>query len=63
VILDAGLKCILCVGENKQEYELGLNKETCAVQLAKCLTGVSEAELDNVVIAYEPGKKEEKMPF
>ena len=54
VILGAGLKCILCVGEVKEEYDLGLNKEVCALQLAKCLTGVSEADLANVVIAYEP---------
>jgi len=27
VILDAGLKCILCIGEVKEEYDLGLNKE------------------------------------
>jgi triosephosphate isomerase len=54
VILDSGLKCILCVGEVKEEYEMGLNKEVCAIQLAKCLTGVSEAELSEVVIAYEP---------
>jgi len=54
VILAAGLKCILCVGELKEEYELGLNKEVTAVQLAKCLTGVSETQLKDVVIAYEP---------
>eukprot|EP00614_Pseudopedinella_elastica_P013233 CAMPEP_0172602080 /NCGR_PEP_ID=MMETSP1068-20121228/22291_1 /TAXON_ID=35684 /ORGANISM="Pseudopedinella elastica, Strain CCMP716" /LENGTH=287 /DNA_ID=CAMNT_0013403337 /DNA_START=38 /DNA_END=901 /DNA_ORIENTATION=- len=53
-ILDAGLVCILCVGELKEEYELGLNKEICAIQLAKCLTDVTEEELESVVIAYEP---------
>jgi len=30
VILDAGLKCILCIGEVKEEYDLGLNKEVIA---------------------------------
>jgi len=53
-ILDAGLKCVLCVGEVKEEYDLGLNKEVCAVQLAKCLTGVSETQLKDVIVAYEP---------
>jgi triosephosphate isomerase len=53
-ILDSGLKCILCVGESKEEYDLGLSKETCAVMLAKCLKGVTAAELARVVIAYEP---------
>lgn len=28
-MLDAGLKPILCIGESKEEYEAGLNKEVC----------------------------------
>lgn len=54
VILDAGLKCILCIGEVKEEYDLGLNKEVCGVQLAKGLVGVTEEQLAEVVVAYEP---------
>lgn len=26
-VLDSGLKAILCIGESKEEYEAGLNKE------------------------------------
>lgn len=53
-VLDAGLKPILCIGESKEEYEAGLNKEICAVQLGKDLAGVSAEEMDKIVIAYEP---------
>ena len=53
-ILDAGLKPILCIGETKEEYDKGLNKEVCAIQLAKGLSGVSADEMKNIVIAYEP---------
>lgn len=53
-ILSSGLGCILCIGESLAEYESGLVNEICNVQLAKCLAGVSEADMANVVIAYEP---------
>lgn len=53
-ILGAGLKCILCVGENKHEFDLGVSKEVCSLQLAKGLAGITEEMLKNVIIAYEP---------
>ena len=45
---------MLCVGETKEEYEAGLCDDVCAVQLAKCLDGVSAEEMSRVVIAYAP---------
>jgi triosephosphate isomerase (TIM) len=54
-ILDAGLNCVLCIGEQKEEFDLALTKSICAIQLGKGLAGVSEAELSRVIIAYEPG--------
>lgn len=54
LILDAGLNCILCIGENKEEYENGLNKTVCDKQLTECLLNCEEKELDRVIIAYEP---------
>ena len=45
---------VLCIGETKEEYDKGLNKEVCAIQLAKGLSGVSADEMKNIVIAYEP---------
>jgi len=53
-ILDNGLYCILCIGENKTEYEKGQNKEICAKQLSECLSQCSENELKQIIIAYEP---------
>lgn len=53
-VLDEGLKPILCIGESKEEYESGLNKEVCAVQLGKGLADVTPEEMAKIVIAYEP---------
>jgi triosephosphate isomerase (TIM) len=48
------MKPILCIGESKEEYEAGLNKEVCAVQLGKNLAGVTAEQMMDIVIAYEP---------
>ena len=53
-ILNKNLKCVLCIGENKEEYNEGLNKYICANQLSKGLLNVSEKQLQNIIIAYEP---------
>lgn len=53
LILKSSLKCILCIGENKVEYEKGLNKKVCTQQLEECLNGCSESDLSNIIIAYE----------
>lgn len=52
--LDNGLKVILCVGETLEQREKNITFETIAIQTKIALTGVSEAELKNVIIAYEP---------
>ena len=54
LILDSGLNCILCIGENKEEYEKGLNKIVCDKQLTECLLNCTENQLDRIIIAYEP---------
>ena len=48
------LLSILCIGETKDEYELGLNEEVCTLQLSKDLAGLSPEAVSKVVIAYEP---------
>eukprot|EP00967_Tisochrysis_lutea_P040617 scaffold48835_cov33-Tisochrysis_lutea.AAC.2 len=53
-ILGDGLKCILCIGELKEERESGETFNVCDVQLTKGLKGVSTEMMSNVVIAYEP---------
>ena len=52
--LNAGLKVILCVGEVLKERELGSTAEVVRLQTKVALSGVSEAELANIIIAYEP---------
>lgn len=52
--LDAGLKVILCVGELLEQREQGITDEVCALQTKVALGGVTEAELANIIIAYEP---------
>lgn len=52
--LNAGLKVILCVGEVLEERQLGITAEIVRKQTKVALSGVSEAELANIIIAYEP---------
>ena len=52
--LDAGLKVILCVGELLTQREQGITGEIVSLQTKIALMGVSEQELGNVIIAYEP---------
>jgi len=50
----AGLKVILCVGENKEEREAGYTDALVEYQTLIALNGLTEAEVSDVVIAYEP---------
>jgi len=52
--LKHGFEVILCVGELLEEREAGKAEKVCEVQTEKGLEGVGEAELANLVIAYEP---------
>lgn len=53
-VLEFGMRPILCIGETQEEYDLGITKEVCAMQVSKDLSGVSKKDMENVVIAYEP---------
>jgi triosephosphate isomerase len=53
-VLAAGLKPILCIGETKDEYDMDIKNEVCAMQLARDLRDVTKEQMKNVVIAYEP---------
>ena len=50
----AGLKVILCVGEKKEEREAGYTDALVEYQTLIALTGLTEAQVKDVVIAYEP---------
>ena len=53
-ILDGGMKCILCIGELKEERESGETFAVCDTQLTAGLKGVSAEMMKDIVIAYEP---------
>ncbi len=52
--LAAGLLPIVCVGETLPEREAGQTLEVIRTQFNGSLAGLSEAEMQKVVIAYEP---------
>lgn len=52
--LDAGLKVILCLGEVLEQRENGITEEVVSMQTKLDLLGVTEEQLKNVIIAYEP---------
>ena len=54
LIINKGLNCILCIGENKKEYDNGMNKEICSIQLTECLLNINKNDLNKIIIAYEP---------
>lgn len=53
-ILESDMVPVLCIGETKEEYELGLNEEICTLQLSKDLKGLTKEQVSKLVIAYEP---------
>lgn len=53
-LLAAGLVPILCVGETLDERDAGQTLARIEVQLRKGLYGLSAADVDKLVIAYEP---------
>ena len=52
--LAAGFKAIVCLGEVKEERLAGITDEVVAMQTKLDLAGITEDQLDNVIIAYEP---------
>ncbi len=53
-ILKMGLQAIVCCGETLQERESGHHQEVVKRQLNIALNGLSQEQMKNVVIAYEP---------
>ena len=52
--LDAGLKAILCIGETLQERETDQMLEVLSRQVKGGLEQLNAAQMEDVVIAYEP---------
>ena len=53
-VLEGGLKPIVCVGESQRQKELGITNEIVCMQTKAALSGVTAAQVRDVVIAYEP---------
>ncbi len=49
-----GIKPILCIGETLEERESNQTFEVVKTQTVKALEGITEEDLKNIVIAYEP---------
>jgi len=52
--IKAGLKPILCLGENAQEKSSGQTLKVITRQLKECLVGVGPGKLEKIVFCYEP---------
>ncbi|MCU0373630.1 MAG: triose-phosphate isomerase [Ignavibacteria bacterium] len=52
--LESGLFPILCVGETLEQREEEIHKKIVDEQVTLCLKGVSEADAEKIIIAYEP---------
>ncbi|MGE5812148.1 MAG: triose-phosphate isomerase [Ignavibacteria bacterium] len=52
--LKGGLKPIFCIGETLEEREKNITNDVLKRQVAVGLDGISESELENIIIAYEP---------
>jgi triosephosphate isomerase len=52
--LSAGLTAIVCVGESLSERESGKAEEIVERQLNKGLDGLTVADMERIIIAYEP---------
>ena len=49
-----GLKPIVCVGETLEQREAGLAEEIITTQTEKALEGLTNEQVENTIIAYEP---------
>lgn len=52
--LDAGLRPIICVGENESEYDSGSTEEILLRQLSPLFESLTVEQIPSVVVAYEP---------
>ena len=53
-LLQNGMRPILCVGENGEQYDARISKKVVMLELMNCLKELKEDEVKQVIIAYEP---------
>ena len=54
IVLEIGMKPILCIGEKLEERESGKTLEILSKQIKGGLADLSKKDAENVIIAYEP---------
>ena len=52
--INNGLKVIFCIGESLSEREKGITHDIVKMQVTRGLENISNEELKNIIIAYEP---------
>jgi len=52
--LASGLKPIFCIGETLEQRESGTMKDVLKTQISEGLAGVTDTEMEEIIIAYEP---------
>ena len=52
--LGAGLKVVLCVGENLDEREAGKHFDVCEAQIKNVLYNFTAEDMKSIIVAYEP---------
>lgn len=53
-VLASGMKAIICVGETLDEREKRITDKVITAQVKGVLAGLTQSNLENVIIAYEP---------
>ncbi len=53
-VIGAGMTAIVCVGEMLEDRENGITAELVALQTKIALKDIAKADLDKIIIAYEP---------
>ncbi len=53
-VLRAGIKPIICIGEDGDQRRKGLTMEVVLGQLSNCLIEIGPGKIENVIICYEP---------
>ncbi|MBR5495813.1 MAG: triose-phosphate isomerase [Oscillospiraceae bacterium] len=53
-VIGAGMTAIVCVGEMLEDRENGITAELVALQTKIALKNIDKADLDKIIIAYEP---------
>ena len=60
--LGAGLKVILCVGENLDEREAGKHFDVCEAQIKNVLYNFTAEDMKSIIVAYEPTSSAPRWP-